>query len=320
MLHKINTFLRFVSELRQHRKWLNDFVSEILRGVPTDESFTFQDVQKIKQYYGVGVPLVIGNMMSALHGRPLTVQEKRAFTALGAISGLYDDFFDRHQLSLNAIRDLTLHYEPLKSDLTNVRVYKLFLREIVQHVPNVESFHQSFLNVYEAQVQSLKQRESLPPAVLLDFSFQKGGYSLCFYREALHVPLLEGEYAFWFQTGALGQLCNDIFDMNKDQQEGIHTFANQCVSVKDLQKEFTTQVEQWGQALQVLPFPDRQKSICADYFSLGVLSRTRVCLQKLRSLEEGRGSYQPANWSRKDLVIDMERVPNILRQVGYYLI
>lgn len=319
-MSKVNTLLELLAGVPRQRKFLKRLVADILQrhSVSIGSEFTLTDLKKIEQYYGLFVPLVIGNMMSRLHGRALTVKERETFTLMGAISGLYDDFFDKHQLPSDAIKELTTTYRIDQLAKANIRAYQAFLIELVNRIEDVEAFSNTFLDVFDAQVASLQQTTPLATAALLTLSREKGGSSVLFYRTALTTRPIEAEQAFWFQTGALGQLCNDIFDLYKDQQEGIYTFASSCGSTSALLDQFNRDRQLWRDCLERVPVPAHHRHQCAHFFELVLLSRTRVCLHHLAEVEKRYGSYQPRSWTRKDLVTDMETIANISRQLRYY--
>lgn len=320
MFNKISTLLWFARAWFKQSRWLERFIQGILAThlIKCDEYFTSHDLTKIRKYYGIGVPLVLGNMMCSLHGKAMTDNERRILSAMGAISGLYDDFFDKHQLPEETIRQLTVGSKVAGEVKTNVIVFQILLQEVMKRIPDRAAFQTAFLSVFDSQMKSLAQREFISLDRLLDLSIQKGGYSLLFYRQAFSVELKDDEKKFWFQTGALGQFCNDIFDIHKDQQEGIHTFANSCYSIDQLKEEFQTQRIQWKTCLRNLPFGPVQKRRCELLFELAVLSRTQVCLDKLKEKEQFFGGYQPMQWPRKALVVDMQQLANALRQLKHY--
>jgi hypothetical protein len=63
--------------------------------------------------------------------------------------------------------------------------------------------------------------------------------------------------------------------------------------------------------------PASQRQQCANYFTMILMARTRVCLDYLAIAEKRYGIYQPKSWSKKDLVVDMETFANMLQQLKY---
>src|SRR5687767_9983842 len=81
---------------RQHAFIRNNILSELHEAEKTnDGSLDAADFKKITHYYGLAVPAILGESLAVLRGKPLSEKERYALTYLGAITGLFDDFFDK---------------------------------------------------------------------------------------------------------------------------------------------------------------------------------------------------------------------------------
>jgi len=207
VVDKLNTLVRLLINAPRYKRRLKQLIIPLLERESISiigEEFTASDLRKIEEYYGINVPLVLGNMMGSLHGRALTIREIETLMLMGTISGLYDDFFDKHKLPLPTIKELTTTYTISSSAPANVKAYQIFLKELVARLPDIDSFEKSFLKVFDAQVESLQQREPLSPKRLLEIADNKGGRSLQFYRTAFSGLPTEVEQHFWFSHGYIG--------------------------------------------------------------------------------------------------------------------
>jgi hypothetical protein len=71
-----------------------------------DDSLGESDFKKITHYYGLAVPAILGEGFCLLRGKQLSNRERMALTYYGAISGMFDDFFDEQQTDMEQVRRL----------------------------------------------------------------------------------------------------------------------------------------------------------------------------------------------------------------------
>ena len=90
----------------QKKFWKQTFEPILAESRKTnDGSLDADDLRKIS-LYGITIPALMGDAFCLLRNRPMTRQERLTMTALGAITGLFDDFFDKRNLSLTEIKSL----------------------------------------------------------------------------------------------------------------------------------------------------------------------------------------------------------------------
>ena len=85
---------RISNALVRQKVFVKKHIDPILVNYLTSD-LTASDISKIKKYYGLAVPAILGNGFSILRGTPLTQSENYALTYLGSLSGIYDDLFDK---------------------------------------------------------------------------------------------------------------------------------------------------------------------------------------------------------------------------------
>lgn len=198
----------------------------------------------------------------------------------------------------------------------------LFLRFHLNVLNDADADHilSSLLPVYEAQVKSLKQQS---PDISLEeidlITREEGGYSLLYYRCPIQPNPSERESEFLFAAGAFLQWLNDIFDVDKDHQAGIQTRPTRSTSVDDLRCYFLSEMRAVKGAYDRLDIPSKRSR---RFFNLIVLAMARglTCLDHYKKAESTSGGvFKPETYKRKQLVCDMEKWSNNVKQLKYFL-
>ncbi len=177
-----------------------------------------------------------------------------------------------------------------------------------------------FDRVFSAQIESKKQaNEGLSHATIKKITFLKGGNSVLFYRSIFEHSLQEGEEEALFHIGALMQVGNDIFDVYKDEKAGIRTLPTSCAQIDDVRIIFTTQLNKSIGLIRNTGYRQQDISRFINKLVLGI-SRCFVCMDQLESLQQKTGGrFLPSEYSRKELICDMEKPGNIIRALRYFL-
>ena len=123
-----------------------------------------------------------------------------------------------------------------------------------------------------------------------------------------------------FQLGGLLQLANDIFDACKDIQNGVHTLMSVAEHVDAIRVLFMHELKETFLLAGQTGYDGKNIKAFLRTISLAVCSRTQVCLDRYEEAEERSGNlFAPEDYSRKELICDMERPGNLIRSVKYYL-
>ena len=300
------------------KKVLEDEIRKAKSG--NDGTLDEDDFNKIRNYYGFGVPSIVGEGICTLRGRPMSDMERMASSYQGALTGLYDDFFDKTKIAHDEIRkmmdDPELYYA--ESSLENLFVH--FLKTVHNNISNRKFFSETFDKVYAAQIATHGQ---LDPDFSWDdiknITFLKGGVSLMFYRSAFDHDLINGEEEVLYNTGSLMQLGNDIFDVYKDEVAHIGTLLTRCKHISEVRAVFQEQLNKTIMLVRQSGFDKGQKRKFLRKLVLGI-SRCFVCLDQLENLQpSSRGKFKPSEYSREEMICDMEKPANMFRSVSYYL-
>lgn len=245
-----------------------------------------------------------------LRGYSLNGAEKRRFSLLSALACFFDDLADtaRQTGSPGILRKDDPEQFGKTADSSGFAIH--LLHTIYQTLPpeNLSEFKIFLHRVFQLETDGRQQNgQALPLEELQRLTAEKGGCSVLLFRRLLDHPFSAAEQAAVFQFGALVQLCDDIFDLWFDRQNGIATLATLLTAQNDLprlQEYFDLQTATTIHAFRQTPYPRRQveTALRALHF---LVSITRVCLDHYRNLQKKRGTLPLDN--RSDMVVDMER-------------
>ncbi len=322
---KIVSLIQTISHIQQNLTVQQNFLRENI--IPlldvarenNDGSLDASDFKKITNYYGLAVPAILAESFCVLHGRKLTEKERWTATCQGAMTGLFDDFFDKNFLDKHAILLKTLRKTEAGEKKQNEKLFEIFYDYAFQHIHDRHKMTEALKDVYEAQLESKKQTNNLSTAEIEYITLSKGGYSLLFYRTAVNEKLSIPENEMLFHAGGLMQLCNDIFDIYKDRENKIFTLATTCQNIRELKKEFLQQLAIVQLKISQLPFATKNKERFFNMIDLAVFSRTEVCLQQLMQVQRKNGGFNLPRLSRSELICDMDTAKNKIKSTVYFL-
>lgn len=318
----IPTYRSLYNDVKRQKVFIKNVIEpEIQQASKTnDGSLDKEDFNKIRNYYGFGVPSIVGEGICTLHNHVMTQDERMASTFQGALTGLYDDFFDKTMLEHAEIRKMMDNPSGYKPGSSLEKLFIHFLKTIHKHLPDKENFSRAFDSVFTAQVDTAKQaKPGMSWDEIRDITFRKGGLSLLFYRSAFAHKMLTGEEEALFNAGALMQLGNDIFDVYKDAPQQIRTLLTSCQKIDEVRKVFESQLARTISFTEEAGFHDRDKKKFLNKLLLGI-SRCYVCLDQLERLEKKSGGiFTPSAYSREAMICDMEKPRNMISAIRYYL-
>jgi hypothetical protein len=95
-----------IRQLHTQRKFISDEIAPILKDARRHNDGTLDetDFKKITHYYGWAVPAILGAAFCELRGTEMSVEERWASTCQGAMTGLFDDFFDKDYMADEFVR------------------------------------------------------------------------------------------------------------------------------------------------------------------------------------------------------------------------
>ncbi len=313
---------RVIKYIAVQKKFLQQNVHPVLQNAfsKNDGSLDQRDVEKINRYYGLAVPAILGEAFCALRGSNMTLPERQASTSQGAMTGLFDDFFDKDYLSDDAVEKLIDPENGLAAKRSNQLLFDLFYKNALQHVPDKKRMQGTLREVYKAQVESKIQKNAITKEELTDLTFFKGGSSVIFYRSAFSPAASAEELKLLYNLGGLMQLSNDIFDVYKDREAGIKTLLTETKNIQDIRAFFQSGLHEYYQHAFELGFPQKNVRKFLNIISIGIFSRCFVCLRQLEENEQLTGNkFAVHKYSRKQLICDMDKKTNMLRSAWSHI-
>ncbi len=296
---------------------LEPFLAQAL--AHSDGTVGEEDILKIRRYYGLAVPAILGEAFAALRGTPLSEKERKGCTWLGATTGLFDDFFENTGLTDSYIELLYRQPNSYTGHHSNEKMANQCWLLALKHCANADLLTDMAGLVHRTQSESRLQKNNYPgEQALRRITFDKGGYSVLFYMAFFYRHLPPEDERLFYHTGALLQLENDLFDVYKDQRDGISTLVTQCSSMAALRRLYLEHWQMVKQAIEGTSFGTKGKKRFLAILC-GLVSRGLVCLDMLQRREaENGGHFDPSVFSRKQLICDMEKPANLLRTLHYY--
>jgi hypothetical protein len=262
----------------------------------------------------------LGEAFCLLHNKKMSEDERLAATSQGAMTGLFDDFFDKQYLSDDSIEDILAEkYTNTKN--SNEKLFDIFYKKALEHVPGKKKMLAALMEVYKAQLESKKQTQSsITKKEIQDITFYKGGSSLLFYRTAFLPAASVEEEKMIYDLGSLMQLSNDIFDVYKDRDNGIKTLVTETDHIKPIRHLLQQQLSAYYKSTHDFGFPKKELAQFLSVLSLGIFSRAFVCLDQLEKNEAMTGNtFSVQLYSRKQLICDMDNFRNKLRSAAYHI-
>jgi len=249
---------------------------------------------------------------SVLRGRKLSQPEREAGWMLGIATPLADYLVDHDHLEFKEIKKMI--DGDSNHPLANlVRALHVECRRLNLHP---ELFDRYLDKTQWAQSRSLAQNQTTSSSeTLIRIMYDKGGFALLLYRTALLEKLTPAEEEAIFSLGGLMQFHNDIFDIYRDQSEGIHTLPGSLISHHELSKFYGEHREKTFSHIAALPFARDNKH---RFFLLAnlALETGQICLDMYATLDDSADAvFDPSQHRRSELVCDMDNLPNIARTV-----
>jgi hypothetical protein len=240
-----------------------------------------------------------------LRGAYLTADEKSQFARLAALASAFDDSTDALPIQF---QNVAANPEEFGKKLLDKGLSLHLLQRIYSKIPPTElaKFQADLHRVFALEVSAHQPVASALSLDALDLrTMEKGGYSVLLFRHLLETPLTAAERQALFGFGGLVQLCDDIFDVWFDRQNGICTLATKLLEQQNLvqlQTRFARQIILVKQAFRQIPGTEyrRETSLRVLHF---LSSITRVCLQRYAYLEKKHGTL-PLD-DRRAMVVDM---------------
>ena len=284
-----------------------------------DSSLDETDYKKMKDYYGLAVPVMVGESFCLLRGKEMSVEERLTLTCLGGLTGLFDDFFDKKNIPDRSIKNLLENPKLMRGENSSEKlILKLYLKAL-RNLSDTDRLTGYSLEIYKAQVLSKRQfRNDIDKQEINDITLQKGGYSVLFYLCSFNEKISETEKELFYKLGGIWQIENDLLDVYKDHKSGIKTLVTTEIKIKNLRISYIQQVNQ----LVKLVLQTGHSVSCKRKFLDNILMFISIGFVAMDVLEKNEkktnNRFELDKYERKDLICDIENPANILKIIHYF--
>ena len=308
-------------QIKAQKAFIHEYLHPFLSKYHThnDGSLTEYDFEKITNYYGIGSPVLAGEGIAQLLSTKVGIKERKILTLMAAITGLFDDFFDPTSQSHNRIKglmDLSPNTPPKNA---HEKLFVDLVSEIISLSEDKKRLYRHAERVFDAQVLSLKQKSSESSwQDLFNITYQKGGESLLFYRCSFLPAITEQETQCLLKVGGLIQVCNDIFDVNKDIKEGIRTFITESTDIAQLKVKVKKLYFETFEYCRIA-IPNSNMDAFLQQMKI-IISQSFVALDFYLETQNNNGkTFTPQQYPRESLICDMGKKKNLLKASYYWI-
>lgn len=309
------------NQVKEQKAFIHNYLHPFLSKYHTqnDGSLTEYDFEKITNYYGIGSPVLAGEGLARLLGKKVGIKERKTLTLMAAITGLFDDFFDRSSQSLERIKGLMLLSPETPPQNAHESLFHDLVTEILSLSNNDKRLYDYANKVFEAQVGSLKQKSGDTNwEELFNITYQKGGESLLFYRCSFPDEISPQETECLLKIGGLIQVCNDIFDVNKDIKEGIRTIATETSDMAVLKSKVQKLHKEVFEFCKIA-IPTKNMAAFLEQIKI-IISQSMVALDFYLSTQNNNGkTFTPQKYPRESLICDMGKRKHLLKASYYWI-
>jgi hypothetical protein len=190
--------------------------------------------------------------------------------------------------------------------------------KLLNRVQNKEAYRIVLNKIHQAQIDSLEQlKNTISLERIISITERKGGYSLLMCRHYIEMTSNEAIDNCWYQLGGMIQMTNDLYDIHKDTISGVHTFANTQNNYEKIKADYELQIDKYKSSVFKLNYTNSNKLRFQIKLSL-IPALGYIALENLKQLqgkEERLKSFSA--YPRKELIIDMEQLSNILNLFKY---
>ncbi len=273
------------------------------------------DKQAHKRMFSLAIYAVAGSYpYVVLRGKSISKEENTSLTCLGAATALCDDLTDQFNYPLSALK--TLFAEGVfhdKSNSTEIACYALYKRAMQTH-PNPELFLKHLFDALEAQEQSKLQRQTIEYEKIWDITAEKGRLTNRLFLHFLHHRPDANEEAFAMQAGVTLQLLDDLFDLYEDLQDNIRTPVTTAKDLDELEALYIEQAKKTIHLLRAIGGKHIKRAEAAVGF---IFARGTIAIDQYRHFcHSTNQAFPPSVYQRKDLIVDMEKGGNLIRNVS----
>jgi hypothetical protein len=279
--------------------------------------FSPSTFKKIKKFQGIQ-QYIINDSFAKFENRTTNTKERENNKLYFVLASLYDDLMDENIVSQVVLNEMFLNPAQAKPGSFSETVLIDTHLKLLSLVHHKEAYQKVLNSIHQAQIDSIEQLNSdISLDRILSITERKGGYSLLMCRHYIEMSNNENIDNCWYQLGGMIQMTNDLYDIYKDTVAGIHTFANTQNKFDKIRDQYVSQIHKYKISVEKLDYDDSKKLTFQIKLSL-IPALGYVALENLKHLQGKNERLNPFKaYPRKDLIIDMEKIKNIVKLIKY---
>ena len=309
-----------VRMLKQYR-YVQSVIKPLVLDCCNKASFTLskQHARELFRTYPIYTVCCNAENYLILRDRNINHNERKRITLGGIMASLSDELLDEDGWTLDDLIKL-LHDEKHLTDLNNRAQLLVLINQAFKSTGYInEGYLEQLQKAFYIQATSSIQFNS-------DISFseaakitkEKGGQANLLIGYLLDEHFSEQEKAFIYQTGVLGQLMDDIYDIYEDLQQNIQTAITKADTIAEMEDFFTNECRIMNAIVREMPLSKRLQKKLIRY-STFIPACAFIALEQFKGVEKQFGG-KPGTWKnlpRKSLIVDMEKISNDIKMVKY---
>src|SRR5258707_1006455 len=127
--------LALTRNVNRQKKFIREELDGLLQTAmeQNDGSLDKDDLKKITHYYGLAVPAILGEALCTLRGTKMNTRERLALTYQGAMTGLFDDFFDKEKMNDESVKAFMERPAQQTGQNTRQRLFLQFYKKALEY-------------------------------------------------------------------------------------------------------------------------------------------------------------------------------------------
>jgi hypothetical protein len=277
--------------------------------------FDDRTFKKIIFGYSIQIPAIYDAFVG-LYNRKSTTQECTNLLHYFICSSVFDNFFDRAELTDSEIYAITFDSQNFTPKSFEQRIGLAAHQYTLSKVKEKEEYLSILERAFDAQVASRKQFDkSISNEEIEWITKEKGGCALqlcCYYLE---IQNSIQEKKIWYALGEVIQFTNDLYDIYRDIQNGLETIPNRLGNLIDFKKYFINLIDNLKNEIENIPIKSNKK-LPLKISLMGIAAFGIIAIEQLEKIADKKGNLPNLKTvSRKQLIVDMEKPSMLLKWV-----
>lgn len=294
---------------KKEAKWSSNYLHQLEKqfgGKFDDRTF-----KKIIFYYSLKVPAICDAFLH-IHNKKTNRKECERLLKYFICSSVFDNFFDREELTDEQIEQITFNSTQYSATNFNERISLGAHLSILNYVRSKEKYLTVLRKEYDVQVASRKQfSKGITDEEIKYITLEKGGNAVLLCSFYLDTPASEHEENCWYKLGNAVQYINDLFDIYRDLQSGLQTLPNRMTDARAFKDEYMSLVHSLQKEIKAIDVPAKNK-MHLTISLMGICALGIIAIDQLIKIQGNHNQLPPLkSLQRKDLIVDMEKPGNL---------